>query len=357
MAGRVLKALTLGALVAAAAVPATAQTVVGGSKPEVEVNWGLLDRLGPEPSLPGMLLPQVRPPQAAATPPARQAAPSASGVSFKPYKPAPPRPAHKAAAAPKPAVAKAAPSNPEPVQAASNPPPAPPQAAAPAPARAPEPMPPPKIAAQPSLPTAPAIPEQVPEPPKHDTKKSKGPQVALPSAPTPEPPRPAEPVKAAPPPAPPAPPVEAAAPPPAAPPAPVAPPPAPKMAEAPPPAPAPQQQASLPPAGATARKGGTLSILFASDSASLPSAARTELEDVARRMEKDDALNLQLMAYAEGDESNASKARRLSLSRALEVRKQLMDLGVRSTRIEVRALGNKSEGGPADRVDAVLVGR
>ncbi len=74
-------------------------------------------------------------------------------------------------------------------------------------------------------------------------------------------------------------------------------------------------------------------------------------------MEKDEALNLQLLAYASGDEANASKARRLSLSRALEVRKYLMEMGVRSTRIEVRALGNKIEGSPAERVDVVLTAR
>jgi outer membrane protein OmpA-like peptidoglycan-associated protein len=75
-------------------------------------------------------------------------------------------------------------------------------------------------------------------------------------------------------------------------------------------------------------------------------------------MEKDESLSLQLLAYADGDEANASKARRLSLSRALEVRKYLMELGVRSTRIEVRALGNKVEGGgPADRVDAMFASR
>jgi hypothetical protein len=32
-----------------------------------------------------------------------------------------------------------------------------------------------------------------------------------------------------------------------------------------------------------------------------------------------------------------------------------MDQGVRSTRIDVRALGNRSEGGPPERVDIVVV--
>jgi outer membrane protein OmpA-like peptidoglycan-associated protein len=45
----------------------------------------------------------------------------------------------------------------------------------------------------------------------------------------------------------------------------------------------------------------------------------------------------------------------LALSRALEVRKYLIDGGVRSTRIDVRALGDKAESTPLDRIDIVLV--
>jgi len=45
--------------------------------------------------------------------------------------------------------------------------------------------------------------------------------------------------------------------------------------------------------------------------------------------------------------------RRLSLSRALAVRAFLIDQGVRSTRLDVRALGDKTGDGPADRVDIV----
>ena len=48
-----------------------------------------------------------------------------------------------------------------------------------------------------------------------------------------------------------------------------------------------------------------------------------------------------------------SQARRKALARGLEVRKYLIGKGVRSNRIDVRALGTKSEGGPADRVDIV----
>lgn len=66
---------------------------------------------------------------------------------------------------------------------------------------------------------------------------------------------------------------------------------------------------------------------------------------------------LQLKAYAEGTGSDTSKARRLSLSRALAVRSFLIENGLRSTRIDVRALGIARDGGVPDRVDIVLLGR
>ena len=117
------------------------------------------------------------------------------------------------------------------------------------------------------------------------------------------------------------------------------------------------QLAALPTAPVVSRKGDNLTVTFGTDSSHLPDSVRPELERLAQRMDKDENLSLQLLAYAAGDEANASKARRLSLSRALEVRKYLMEMGVRSTRIEVRALGNKVESGLPDRVDAMLVSR
>ena len=65
----------------------------------------------------------------------------------------------------------------------------------------------------------------------------------------------------------------------------------------------------------------------------------------------------QVKAYADGATGSASSARRLSLSRALSVRSILIKFGVRSTRIDVRALGDRNEGGPPDRVDVLVLNR
>lgn len=362
--------LALGTLVLAAASPATAQMVIGGERPSVDVNWGVLDKLGPEPTLPGLV---TRKPQ-----PVKPAASTSQGVVFKPYGGA-------TAAAPKPAkVVKAKVEKPAAVAA-----PQPPVVAAlpqiPA-------VPPAEKVAAPSAPPKPAkvdLTADVPPPPK----PAKAPVDSKVKAPAPTTPTPA-PVIAAVPPAPPALPVKAEPAPVPAPsavqfvkapepaPAPVPPVPAPPapiavqppvplpVVVAPPPAPvapppvvvqapaAPQQLAAVaPPVTGSIRKGDNLSVLFAMESEHLPDSSRGDLEKLAQKMERDEGLTLQLLAYAAGDEANASKARRLSLTRALKVRTYLMELGVRSTRIEVRALGNKIEGGPADRVDVVLGSR
>jgi outer membrane protein OmpA-like peptidoglycan-associated protein len=81
------------------------------------------------------------------------------------------------------------------------------------------------------------------------------------------------------------------------------------------------------------------------------------LDALATQLKSDTSIRVQLQAYAAGTDETAPDARRLSLSRALKVRSHLIDQGVRSTRMDVRALGVKAEGGPPDRVDAVVVRR
>lgn len=137
--------------------------------------------------------------------------------------------------------------------------------------------------------------------------------------------------------------------------------PAPKAQPAPEPVAPAAEEASIPPAAASAPMpslgADEYSLGFAADSFELSNAAKSELNQVISAMNKDDSLRIQLQAYAQGDGANASKARRLSLSRALQVRSYLIDQGVRSTRIDVRALGANVPSGPADRVDIKTVQR
>jgi outer membrane protein OmpA-like peptidoglycan-associated protein len=146
-------------------------------------------------------------------------------------------------------------------------------------------------------------------------------------------------------------PVEAAPPPP--------PPPAPtpvKKVEAKP-APAPKQTASLPPKGGDIKAGKAIRVVFNPGVSKLPNDAKEGLRAIAGKLKGTATLRLQLLAYAGGGSISSSKARRVSLSRALSVRSFLIESGVRSTRIDVRALGNKSTEKPINRVDVNVVER
>lgn len=111
------------------------------------------------------------------------------------------------------------------------------------------------------------------------------------------------------------------------------------------------------PAPSPPQRRGETRISFPANQSELPAAARGDLDALARRLADDETLRVQLNAYAADAGDTGSQARRLSLSRALAVRSYLIDKGVRSTRLDVRALGKPQDSGPADRVDLVVVGR
>jgi len=299
----------------------------GGAAPRgsVTVDMGALDAIdgfsppAAMPSRPGGRI-VLTPPGASA--PARPAAARPATAAPAPVRPAP-APAPTVAAKPAPA--------PTPAPTTSRPAPAPvPTTSRPAPAPTP----------------APAAPEVRPL----------ADQAAPPPAPIPAP------VAAAP--APPAAPAPVAAPPIPAPVAAAEPRPAPVATPAPrvetPPAPRQQTAAVTPVPQPPAMPGGesqALRIGFSGESATLPDPAKGDLKGVIDSMAKNPAMRVQVKAYASGTAEAASKARRISLSRALAVRSYLIEQGIGSTRIDVRALGNNAEGGPGDRVDLVLVAR
>ena len=93
---------------------------------------------------------------------------------------------------------------------------------------------------------------------------------------------------------------------------------------------------------------------FTGNSAEVPGDAAGKLTLLAEQLLASDTLQVQVKAYAGDSDGGASAARRLSLSRALAVRAFLIDKGVRSTRIELRAPGYRPDGGPPERVDVYL---
>ncbi|MGB0630782.1 MAG: OmpA family protein [Alphaproteobacteria bacterium] len=291
---RTTAAIVIGITVAATA-PAGAQTTIGQrNAASVSVDLSVLDQLGSTPNVPQLLQPSVR---SLLMPNARQPARSRFAPLGQPQ--LTPPGASTGTVNLKPPTRTQRRAAPAPKRAAparpriAEKPPAKPRMTAPAAPRI-APPPPPKVAAVPKAPVAPPPP-------------------AI------SPPKPA--VKAPPP---------------------------------------PQQSAALTsrpaPTGAL-KPGQQFRLGFGSGSAAISDSAGTQLDGIADSMKKDGNLRLQLLAYAGGGSQTPSQARRLSLSRALAVRSQLIEKGIRSTRIDVRALGNKSEGGPPARVDIIITTR
>lgn len=119
-------------------------------------------------------------------------------------------------------------------------------------------------------------------------------------------------------------------------------------------APAAPEQASKSPENPA---DGVVKVIFNNDDTKLSADGQTALESVLEKLAASEKLRVQLMAYAAGSDLTSSKARRISLSRALSVRSYLIEKGVRSTRIDVRALGDKGEGEPKNRVDVNMIER
>ena len=272
---------------------------------DVTVDLKALDQLGPAPRLPsGLAAGEVpHPGPIVVHPPA--------------HTPPPRKVATKAPKAKRPAPEKELAGNTPGISEASAPPPPPPPASdlGKAPAM---PSPAPAATAQPSAPPAPMAA----------------------ASPPPEPAKAPEPTKSAPT----APPAAQASPPPS-----------------PAPSPAPKQVASAPaeapiPAGPLGKP--SLSVNFAAGATDLGADDKTALTRIVDALKKNPAERVELLAYASGGADDVSQSRRTSLIRGLSVRTYLIEQGISSARIDVRALGNKVEGsGPADRVDLVLTGQ
>ncbi len=117
------------------------------------------------------------------------------------------------------------------------------------------------------------------------------------------------------------------------------------------------EQAAVSPAPKSTQPGRALQVVFGATASKLPAAAKDGLKALALKLKGKETLRLQLFAYAGGKDLSSSKARRMSLSRALSVRSFLIENGIRSTRIDVRALGSKTAKKPLNRVDVNIVER
>lgn len=116
----------------------------------------------------------------------------------------------------------------------------------------------------------------------------------------------------------------------------------------PPPPEAAPPVANLPPSS-------VLSLVFPADTTNLPDAADAVVDRIVERLRASDTARLQLRSYASGTPDTAREARQRALARALALRERLTAFGIRSTRVDVRALGLDEGGGVPDRIDVVFL--
>ncbi len=114
--------------------------------------------------------------------------------------------------------------------------------------------------------------------------------------------------------------------------------------------------ANVPPTFAL-KPGRVMRIAFQRTETRIPKSERPKILTLANAVRGKEGLRLQVMAYAGGENLSTSKTRRMSLSRALAVRSLLIVNGVRSTQIDIRALGSKTDEKPLNRVDLKLAKR
>lgn len=111
----------------------------------------------------------------------------------------------------------------------------------------------------------------------------------------------------------------------------------------------------LPPKASNEEKD-FVTLPFAPETADLTEEiSRSLYRDVVPMMMKNQHWRIQIQAFASAQgRGGISSARRMSLSRALSIRTFLLDQGIEPHRMDVRALGIKTDRTPLDRVDLVF---
>jgi len=110
----------------------------------------------------------------------------------------------------------------------------------------------------------------------------------------------------------------------------------------------------VPPPPDLLARPGEIRILYAADATDLPEEARRDLDRIAAWLRANPGVRVQIVGYASESAKTGSQARRRSLFRTLAVRTYLIENGVLSTRMDVRALGDRTEEEPKDRVEVKL---
>jgi|GEM_PF-1027017 len=106
------------------------------------------------------------------------------------------------------------------------------------------------------------------------------------------------------------------------------------------------------PQAATSKTVADLQIVFKETETDVPISIAPKLDELAKKIGKN---RVNIAAYAGGPETSGVYPKRVALARGIAVRNYLVSKGnIDVENINVKALGNKNEGGPSDRVDLFI---
>ena len=105
------------------------------------------------------------------------------------------------------------------------------------------------------------------------------------------------------------------------------------------------------PVASAAATPAAVRLLFPEGKADLSPGDQEAIRGLARAISDPAGNSINVVAYAAGKENDPSTARRVSLSRGMAVRTLLIESGIPSSHIYVRALGAAAPDTPADRVE------
>ena len=88
----------------------------------------------------------------------------------------------------------------------------------------------------------------------------------------------------------------------------------------------------------------------------LDDAAKATLSTLAAQLKQNPALRVNFLAYAQADDTQQSRSRRIALRRGFNARIYLINEGIDSLRMNIKAMGSNGAGDQPNRVDIVLTG-
>ena len=115
---------------------------------------------------------------------------------------------------------------------------------------------------------------------------------------------------------------------------------------------------ALPPVASTTATASAsdLQLVFGETETDLPLNSAAKLDGIVAKLNQDKDARVNILAYASGPEALSVYPKRVSLARGIAVRNYFTNKGISVERVAaVKALGNKNEGGPANRVDIFII--